>query len=305
MGIRFLALFLFFTRANAQVISEADLGQYLFFEKRLSINNSVSCASCHSPENYFTVSESFGVGHNGALTERNPPVVFNRENSTNQFWDGRAPNLETQAVMPILHPDEMGSSDEKKLISKIKSIPFYNKAFKEIYKKEVTLELIGKSIAQFERTLQSYDASYDRYLKGDKNALTPQQKKGMDLFFNKFKCNNCHDGINFSNEKITTRCYPVLALQLSTKDSISKLPKFKVPTLRNIEKTAPYFHNGSLATIEEAIEFYNNTGKSDFLKDTNSKDTIKLTKQDIADIKAFLFSLTSKPFTLKKLQPAK
>lgn len=288
---------------QAQKLSEEDLGQYLFFEKRLSASNQISCASCHSPDHYFTIPEAFGIGHNGALTDRNPPVVFNRENSTVQFWDGRAPNLETQAVMPILHPDEMGSSNADQLIKKIKNIPFYKKAFKEVYNQEVSLELIGQSLAKFERTLKSYDASYDRYLRGDKSALSSQQLRGKDLFFNKFKCVNCHSGTNFTNEKITTRCYPVLALELSTKESIERLPKFKVPTLRNIEKTGPYFHNGSLNTIEEAIEFYNNTGKDDFLKNTNSNNTIKLTNRDIQDIKAFLTSLTSKPIKLKKLKP--
>lgn len=296
-------LFLIWNAYSKSSITEADLGQYLFFEKRLSIDNSISCSSCHDPKSYFTINSPYGLGVRGYPTDKNPPVIFNRPLSALQFWDGRAPNLKDQVIFPIMNPFEMGSTDIDLLILKIEQIPFYKKAFFEIYQSPVTIELIAKAIVQFELSLTSFNAPYDLYLNGNKKAISQKQKKGMDLFFKKYNCQTCHDGINFTNEKLTTRCYPVVAKTLIDKEKIKFFPQFKVPTLRNVEKTYPYFHGGTLTSLEEAIEFYNETGKTEITSESDLKNIIKLNKEDIFYIKEFLKSLTGPPIELKKLPP--
>ncbi len=305
MEVRFLGIiFLLFSFDALAKLSDVELGQYLFFEKRLSIDNSVSCSTCHNPNEYYTVNTPSGRGINNFPTDRNPPVIFNRPYKAIQFWDGRAPNLEAQALMPLMNPFEMGSTDLDSLAAKMNKIPFYKNAFQEVYNSSVTADLIARSIAIFETTLTSYNAPYDQYLKGNKNALNRDQLKGMDLFFNKFKCQSCHDGINFTNDKLTTRCYPVMAKALLDAKKVKRsFPQFKVPTLRNVEKTAPYFHSGGIKTLDEAIEFYNDTGKTANTSESDLKNIIKLNKEDIHYIKEFLKSLTGPPITLKKLPP--
>lgn len=297
----FLCLVSAFQIPAKEDLSKVDLGQYLFFDKRLSMKNNVSCSSCHNPQNYFTINQAFAIGGNGVQTSRNPPVIFNRKGTTKQFWDGRVNSLKAQAILPIIHPDEMGVIDLKKLVKKFSNIAFYKSNFEKLYQRPINLDDMIDAIVLYEESITSYDSAYDRYLAGDKTALTAKQLKGMDLFNNKFKCVSCHSGINFTNEEIKTRCYPIIALQFASKDKISKLPKYKVPTLRNVEKTFPYFHNGSLNTLEEAIDFYNNTGKTDFADINNPSEIIKLNAQDIEELKAFLLSLTGKPLVVKKL----
>lgn len=301
--IYFLLSLLALNTSASETVTKRDLGQYLFFDKRLSLKNNISCSSCHNPINFYTINKSFAVGGNGVETSRNPPVIFNRKGTTKQFWDGRVGSLKAQAVLPIVHPDEMGINDLKKLVSKFSRINFYKNNFEKLYQRPINFEDMIDALVLFEESLVSYDSAYDSYLAGNKNALSEKQKRGMDLFVNKFKCVSCHSGINFTNEEIKTRCYPVIAKQFSSPEKLSNLPKYKVPTLRNVEKTFPYFHNGSLDTLEDAIEFYNNTGKTALVDENNVSEIVTLKANDIQEIKEFLKSLTGKPIKLKKLKP--
>lgn len=265
------------------------LGKDLYFEKKLSINNTISCNSCHQVDNFGVDSEATSPGHEGKRGGRNSPTTFNAALHFTQFWDGRAKDLEEQALGPILNPVEMGMPSEEAVIKKLSKEKSYVKAFKEAFpkaKKSLTYKNIGVAIGAFEKTLLT-PSRFDDYLNGDKNALTAQEKRGLNKFINK-GCIACHDGVALGGNNFQT----LGAInEYKTKDlgrfEITKdeddIKSFKVPSLRNITKTGPYFHDGSIKTLDEAIRLmaWHQLGE-------------QVGPGFIVDVKAFLNSTTAK-----------
>jgi len=279
---------------NPYTPAKAELGWLLFFDKRLSKDGSVSCASCHAPDHAFGDGQPFSKGIRSQFGGRSAPTVINRAFSLDQFWDGRAKSLEEQAKGPIANPIEMGHAHDE-CETCIAAVPGYRKRFKDVFGSEkVNIDNIAKAIATFERTVLSGNSAYDKFKAGDAKALSDAQKRGMEIFFsNNARCDSCHEGINFTNGKYTNigigmdKAVPDLGRFVVTKQEDDK-GAFKTPTLREISKTGPYMHDGSLKTLEEVVEHYNKGGiKNKWLhtdirplnlKDGEKKDLVEFLK---------------------------
>lgn len=314
---------------NPLTLAKIELGRQLYFDTRLSADNTVSCASCHHPQEGFSRHTATGVGIDGQKGGRNSPVSYNRILSDAQFWDGRAASLEAQAVGPIQNPIEMGNTHEAAVAS-LKKIDGYVMQFQKVFPETgVTIDNVGKAIAAFERTLVTgpsaydYHESYKRFatleaedledLKTDSpnvyaeyeqlqklvalNPMSESAVRGQDLFFSKrVGCTACHVGANFSDEQ-----YHNLGVGMSAKDpdmgrfTETKVEKdkgaFKTPTIRNVALSAPYMHDGSMATLEEVVEHYNKGGdKNRWLSDKIVP--LKLTPQEKIDLVEFMRACT-------------
>ena len=234
---------------------KVELGKMLFFDTTLSADDTVSCASCHILQEGGddNLPVSFGIkGQKGPI---NAPTVYNAVFNFRQFWDGRAADLKEQAMGPIENPKEMGFNF-KELVAKLKKTP-YRAQFDRIYEDGITKENIADAIAEYEKTLITPNAPFDRYLKGDKNAITQEQKEGYELFKSK-GCVTCHHGVNVGGN-----LYNKFGIfQDSNSSSLGRYNVthkerdkyyFKVPSLRNIAKTAPYFHDGRTYDLRVAV----------------------------------------------------
>lgn len=275
---------------------KAELGRYLYYDARLSADGTVSCASCHAPEHGFTDGAPVSTGIKGQKGGRSAPTVINRAYALAQFWDGRANSLEDQAKGPMANPIEMGDTHEA-IAARLNGIAGYRALFAKAFgSEEITIDKTAKAIACFERTVLSGNAPYDRYKRGDKKAMTPAQVRGMSVFIDKAKCDQCHEGANF-----TLNAYANIGVGMDKPDpdvgrfAVTKDPRdwgvFKTPTLREIEHTAPYMHDGSLKTLEEVVDFYDKGG----IKNKNLDEKIKplhLTDQEKKDLVAFLTALS-------------
>jgi cytochrome c peroxidase len=275
---------------------KVELGRYLYFDQRLSADSSVSCASCHSPKYAFTDGAAVSTGIRGQKGGRSAPTVINRAYSLAQFWDGRAPTLEAQALGPMVNPIEMGNGDHFSVVDRLKGIAGYREMFQKAFgSEEITIQKAGMAIATFERTVLSGNSAYDRYKAGQKNAMTASQIRGMSVYFDKAKCDQCHEGINF-----TTNMYANIGVGADKPEpdvgrfAVTKDPKdwgaFKTPTLRDIERTAPYMHDGSLKTLEEVVEHYDKGGVKNRNLDPKMKP-LNLADQEKKDLVAFLKAL--------------
>lgn len=267
---------------------QIELGKKLYLDNNLSKTHTISCNSCHLLDNYGVDNKATSPGHDGTLGARNSPTVYNAVIHTMQFWDGRAKDVEEQALGPILNPVEMGMVDEADALSRIKSDE-YAGLFKQAFpndKNPTTFKNVGRAIGAFERTLLT-PSRFDDYLKGDIRALTEVERQGLRKFI-EVGCTTCHSGVGIGGNMFQklglVKPYPTKDHGLFdlTKKRRDK-DKFKVPGLRNIEKTGPYFHDGSIENLDEAIDVMAEyqLGK-------------KLNKSDIEEIKAFLISLTAK-----------
>lgn len=276
--------------------SKVRLGKRLFFDERLSKDGSMSCATCHDPAQGFSNGSAVAEGVLGLKGNRNVPSIINRLFGRSQFWDGRSETLESQALGPLLNPIEMAMSKEL-LLERLKGDTVYQWLFEDAFDSVPTLDGVGKAIASFERTLLSGSTPFDRYeWNGEKEALNESAIRGLALFRGKARCSTCHIGTNLTDEKFHNlgagkgegQKDPGLAGV--TKNS-ADFGKFKTPTLRNITLTAPYMHDGSLATLEDVIVFYDQGGRPNPNLDKEIK-TLELTDQDKADLLEFLKSLT-------------
>lgn len=293
---------IFWPEDNPYTPEKAELGWLLYFDKRLSSDNTVSCATCHEPAKAFTDSSPVSTGIGGQKGGRSAPTVINRAYTLLQFWDGRASSLEEQAKGPLANPLEMTIvevADEAHLavVKRINDIPGYVDRFRKVFGDgDITIDLVAKAIATFERTVLSGNAPYDRYQAGDKSAMSEAQVRGMNVFFKKAECDACHIGFNFSDESFMNigigmdKPNPDLGRFLISKREEDK-GAFKTPTLREIEHTAPYMHDGSLKTLEEVIEHYDKGGiKNPYLSE--KMKPLNLTDQEKADLIAFLKALS-------------
>ncbi|MFN7996930.1 MAG: cytochrome c peroxidase [Bryobacteraceae bacterium] len=248
--------------AAKEPITEAKvaLGRMLYYETRLSRNQQLSCNSCHALTTYGVDNQATSTGYKGQKGDRNSPTVYNAAVHFAQFWDGRAPDVEEQAKGPVLNPVEMAMPSGNAVIAVLKSMPEYVGAFKKAFpgeKDPVTYDNMGKAIGAFERKLIT-PARWDKFLKGDQGALTAEEKAGFNTFVAS-GCSTCHAGAllggNMYQKLGTAKQWPDTSDpgRLKVTKSESDKLMFKVPSLRNVEKTGPYFHNGKVPTLNEAI----------------------------------------------------
>ena len=273
------------------------LGRFLYFDTRLSKDMTIACATCHIPFHGFADPHRTSVGVDGKLGVRNSPTVINRLFSAEQFWDGRAADLERQAHGPLTNPVEMAMGSHDEVVARVRAVPGYAPLFKKAFGADtIDLDRIGKAIAAYERTVVSGNSPYDRYQAGDKDALSASAVRGMELFNGKANCKTCHSGFNFTDESYnnigvgTNKPTPDNGRFDVTKAAEDR-GKWKTPTLRNITQTAPYMHDGSENTLSEVIEFYDRGGNAN---PNLSKEMrpLKLSAQEKRDLVAFLEALT-------------
>lgn len=264
-----------------------SLGRMLYFDKRVSGDGTLSCNSCHDVATSGTDNLPFSKGIHGQLGGRNAPTVFNAAYMSVQFWDGRAPSLEEQAKGPITNPVEMGMESHAACVATIAKIPGYAPLFKKVYGDKgdpFTIENIVGAIAAYERTLVTPNSPVDRFIAGDQKALNAAQKKGMDLV-QKVGCTTCHFGLNYAGPAMPAGAgfyqkFPLIAgskydkqygfLKDNGRYDVTKTEGdrhfYRVPTWRNIALTAPYFHNGSVKTLDEAVRVMAKTQLNKSLK---------------------------------------
>lgn len=265
------------------------LGRALFYETRLSASNEISCNTCHILSVDGADARKTSIGHKKQAGKRNAPTVYNAAGHFVQFWDGRAKTIEDQAKGPITNPVEMAMQDEKSVLAELRRVKWYGEQFKKAFPETkgdaVTMDNLAKAVGAFERKLVT-PSRWDKFLGGDKAALTAAEKAGFKKF-TETGCNTCHAG-----PYLGAAMYQKLGLVKPwptqddqgrfevTKQDVDKMV-FKVPSLRNIEKTAPYFHDGSVASLDEAVRRMANhqLGKT-------------LTDADVTSIVAFLKALT-------------
>jgi cytochrome c peroxidase len=305
---------------------KVELGRHLFHDRRLSGNGTQSCASCHRPELAFTDGQRTAIGSTGEKHFRNSMSLANVGYGSSLTWaDASVRSLEAQAIVPITNraPVEMGMAGrESELLRRIESDPTYRRLFRDAFPDDpspVSIPNLTRAIASFERTILSFDSPYDRFVfRGDVNALSPEAWHGMQLFFSeRTKCGECHSGLNLAGPSRTPDSRPeptfhhTALYAIGTERSypatdnglrrVTHRPeddgRFKVPTLRNVAVTAPYMHDGSIATLEEVVDHYarggrasENPGKSALLRG------FTLTPDEKAALIAFLESLTDEKF---------
>jgi len=286
-----------------------ELGKLLYFDTRLSRDDTVSCATCHHPHRGWTdlIPTSKAVGFKGRVGPRNSPVILNSAYQKHQFWDGRVKTLEQQALGPIAAGVEMNMPVDQ-LVPKLNNIKGYVKLFEKAYPGEgLTKETIAKAIASFERTVVSTEAPFDKYIKGNKKAMSKKAKKGFEVFKGKAHCIDCHDGFNFTDgsfQNIGLNDGELKGKELgryNVKKRAAWYGVMKTPTLRDVAKSYPYFHDGSVKTLEEATVIcasggryeHNVKNRSDAMKDRH------LTRTEVDEIVSFMKALSGPDLDIK------
>jgi cytochrome c peroxidase len=254
---------------NPQSSAKIQLGKQLYFDTRLSKDNTISCATCHNPAMGWSDQGPTSKGIAGQMGGRRSPPVSNAAYIPLQFWDGRSPSLEDQAKGPIQNPIEMGNTHQE-MIRTVADIPGYVEAFKRVFGTgPLTVQQVADAIAAFERTVVTTDSKFDRYARGDHAALTKLEKQGLEVFNGKGHCTACHWGPNFTDGRFHNLGVPAkdpknpdLGRYVVTKNP-ADMGAFKTPTMRDVSLRAPYLHDGSEKTLESLIDFYDRGGGSD------------------------------------------
>lgn len=279
---------------NPMTVEKVELGRQLYFDRRLSADGTVSCATCHDPAKGWTDNQPVSTGIKGQKGGRSAPTVINSGYALVQFWDGRAKTLEEQALGPVANPIEMGETLDN-VVKKLNAIPGYRTQFQNVFGTEATPAAVAKSIAAFERTIVSGNAPFDRYEAGDKTAMSAAAIRGYEVFRGKAQCTNCHVGFTQSDSLFHNLGVGIdrpdadLGRFPVTKDARDK-GAFKTPTLRDLTKTAPYMHDGSEGTLQAVIELYNRGGNKNPNLDPKMKP-LNLTDDEKLDLLAFLKAL--------------
>jgi cytochrome c peroxidase len=285
---------------NVATPHRVELGKALFFDPRLSGNGSVSCASCHNPSLGWSDGLATGIGINGQQLGRNSPTVVNVGLNTQFMWDGRFASLEQQALGPLQAAQEM-SADFKHMKFLLDSLQGYRALFEKAYPGEqMSEQTVAKALAAFERTVVSGESRFDKWLGGDRRAMTQQEWRGFQVFkaADKGNCMACHSGPNF-----TDNGFHNIGVAQQNDDAgrfaVRKLPSmkaaFKTPTLRDIALTAPYFHDGSAATLRQVVEHYNRGGDARAVGTVAPEvKPLNLTAPEMDDLVAFMQTLTGK-----------
>ena len=321
-------------RDNPQTPEKIALGEKLFFDGRLSANGTVACATCHDPRRAFTDGRPTSVGIHNRVGQRNSPTVLNALYNILQFWDGRAPTLETQAALPIVNPVEMGQPTIDSAVARVAAVPEYRDRFRGVFGRPPNAVDLVRAIASYERSQLSFDSPFDHYIAGDSNAIDASAKRGWVLFKTTGRCNKCHqftdttsqpttfNDTSFHNIGVLIRRHKVVDLARRAEQSVRKgdtiavdqaailspmsalgrylvtrndsdMASFKSPDLRNVMVTAPYFHDGSSATLWDVMDHYNKgAGVRDPWLDVDIQP-LALHETDIDDLVALMASLTS------------
>ena len=324
---------------NPLTPAKVSLGEMLYFDKRLSSDGTTSCATCHDPANAFTDNLVVAIGAQRKSGTRNAPTILNAMFIEELFWDGRASSLEEQAKQPILNPFEMAMGANNMVVSRLRGIPEYRQRFLQVFgKAAITLDTIAKAIAAYERTLLSADSPFDRFIAGNTQAITESQKRGLELFKGKARCIECHSfseaspffsDFKFHNTGIVAKELNFDRLSGLAKEMVGSEPAppslahaqgftelgrylitrkpedigaFRTPTLRDIELTSPYMHNGSEKTLIDVVRFYNRGGNANPNLDQRMR-SLNLSDSEMSDLVKFMRALTS-DVVLRRTQSA-
>ena len=316
---------------NPQTPAKIALGKALFFDDRLSADGKISCDHCHGPAKGFTDQLPTSMGIGAQFGQRNAPSVLNSMFNVTQFWDGRSPTLEAQVEGPVTNPVEMGQKSTDAALAAIKSIPEYQKQFKEVFGREPTFADIERAIAAYERTQFAFDSPFDKFMAGDKSAISDSAKRGWSIFNGKGRCMSCHGWnptqplfteMKFHNIGVSAHKADFVPLARKALDTlrsgataqdidklaigsdmsglgrflVTKQPHdigaFRTMGLRNLLVTQPYFHDGSQATLWDTIDHYNKGGVQNPYLD-GGITPLGLTEAQEDDLIAFLTALTS------------
>lgn len=332
----------FIPRDNPVTPEKVELGRQLFFDPRLSADGTISCATCHDPARAFTDGKPLAVGIGGRTGKRHTPSLINAMFHAGQLWDGRASSLEAQALLPLVHPDEMGNASVEDVVARLRAAPEYVRQFREVFGSAVTSEGIARAIAAYERMLVAGNSAFDRFMAGETDALSEAARRGLALFRGKARCATCHlvttafpfftdqlyhnTGVAVNDPAflpLVERVRRLLEKPLSPADlkALDEEPggsslgrflvtghpldigAFKTPSLRNVELTAPYFHDGSAATLADVIRFYMQGGRDNPYRDWDLHP-ISLAESEQHDLIEFLKSLTSTELRQTKSTPS-
>jgi cytochrome c peroxidase len=291
--------------ADVPVVAPADnpttegkisLGRKLFFDKRLSADGSVSCATCHDPERSFADTRPLAIGVYGRVGKRHSPALVNRGLGRVHFWDGRAASLEAQALQPISDPNEMDLPIDE-AVKKLDADQTYRAEFQMVFERPLSSDDLARALATYVRSIRSGDAPYDRFVAGDADALSDEQKRGQSVF-NRSACGFCHREPTFTDERFWNTGIAWNPEAGSYTDdgryAVSRNERergsFKTPTLRDVSRTAPYMHDGSLASLADVIEFYNQGGRRN--RNMQIVRPLNLSAEDKQALVRFLESLT-------------
>lgn len=319
---------------NQMTPERVELGRKLYFDTRLSADNSVSCATCHDVTRGFTDQRAVSEGIKGQHGKRNAPTTLNALLLQSFFWDGRSPSLDNQAKMPILNPVEMGMPDEAAALKAIRDVPEYKDGFKKAYGREMNYEDLGRAIAAFERTLVFVDSPFRRFLNGDGKAISAEAQAGFELYNGKARCAACHPmnpsnplgtdnrfhnvGVSARHQNFDGLVKTALKVleegasekkldELAVATDLSELGRFMVtrnrseigsfrtPLILNVGVTGPYMHDGSMATLWDVIDHYNRGGEANSYLD-GGIEPLALSEAEIDQLVAFLFTLTDVRF---------
>jgi cytochrome c peroxidase len=284
---------------NPLTPAKVALGEKLFFEPGLSDDRTVSCATCHKPSRFFADETSLSKGVDAKLGERNAITVLNAAYAPHLLWDGRSFSLEDQVTYPVTHPREMNNT-RARVIEFLSANPVYLSLFKQAFGDEtVGWDRVVKAIASFERTLLTGNSAFDRYMSGDGPAISQSAKRGFELFRGTAGCIHCHkysrkspflSDFEFHNTGVGWAESPDFGRYKVSKAREDK-GAFRTPSLRNVAKTAPYMHNGRMASLQDVVDFYSRGGERNPFLDKQIRP-LNLTERDKADLIAFLESLT-------------
>ena len=306
-------------QVNPQTPEKTELGKKLFFDRRLSGDGTMSCATCHIPDLAFTDGQEISLSYPTTKNWRNTPTLINIAFFKNLFHDGRVTSLEDQALFPVMSSFEMNLNLDY-LEEKLRVVPEYADSFKKVFGGYITRERVAMAIAAFERTLVSVNTPIDRYLRGDRSALSADATKGYEIFTGKGKCIECHFGVNLSDDKFhalnipenpehqkdpritATRRFVAKVYHYDDYANLNEDPgrylitkdkkdwkAFRTPTLREVAKTGPYMHNGIFASLDEVIEFFNRGGG----QGNNALNTLGLSTNEKRYLKVFLVEALS------------
>lgn len=319
-------------RSNPQTPEKIELGRKLFFDKRLSSDGSVACATCHDPNMGFADGKPVAEGVAQKRGTRNSPTLLNVLFNSGQFWDGRADSLEDQAVLPLTNPLEMGNPSLDGVVARISALPEYSQPFRAAFGDLPTITNLAKAIASYERTLVAGDSDFDRYFAGDQAAIADSAKRGFALFRGKGRCSRCHTfneqmplftDFAYHNTGVAAR-HPrfehLARLAYAATDTphaakvidrlsaeeggdelgrmsfsylVFDLGSFRTPSLRNVALTAPYFHDGSAGTLADVVRFYNEGGKPNLNREWDL-NALSLSEAEQRDLVSFLETLTGR-----------
>lgn len=319
-------------RTNPLTAEKIELGRRLFFEKRLSRDGSVACATCHDPQFGFADGRRVAIGVFGREGTRNSPTILNSLFNAGQFWDGRADTLEDQATQPLTNRLEMGNDSVDEVIARLRAMPEYVEGFRRAFGGEPTEKRLAQAIASYERTLVAGDAPFDRFMAGDETAISEDAKQGFALFRGRGRCSRCHTfsaqtpfftdfayhntGVAANHprfESLARRAYQAAGKPEAKRliDALGReeggdelgrmlftyqifdLGSFRTPSLRNVAQTAPYFHDGSAATLLDVVRFYNEGGRPNLNREWDL-NALGLNEEEQRQLVAFLETLTGR-----------